>query len=234
MVRPEEATAADALGEDGKPACRAVAAYGEPLIVDWKSTDRLDLELAMKEGVAVVAYTCDRFKLLKRCKIEGSYGACGFHGLRACNSGGELLLVGKGVPKDLAKARTLFEQGCPNEGSTGWDACESLAELYDAGTGVTQDRARAAELYVKAGMTFKAGQMYELGDGVPRNQAKALAAYDRGCRKFSRDDGQKSCDAQGRLLEQVDEGRARKHYVDLCERMLHQPSYAKAKRLGGK
>jgi len=160
--------------------------------------------------------------------------ACSFHGLRACNSGGELLLEGKGVPKDAAKARALFEQGCPEKGSVGWDACESLAELYDEGTGVTKDRARAAELYVKAGKTFKGGQRYEKGDGVTKDLDKAMASYDRGCRKFSRDDAQKSCDALGRLLEQVDEERAKKHYADLCERMRHQPSCAKAKRLGGK
>jgi len=47
------------------------------LIVDWKPEQRGDLEVAMKEGVAVVAYSCDGIKLLKDCHIDGQYGFMG-------------------------------------------------------------------------------------------------------------------------------------------------------------
>lgn len=74
-IAPEAHSASDALGEE--QTCRAVAAYAEPLIVDWKAQQRLDLELAMKHGVAVVAYTCERFELLKGCSVNGSYSFAG-------------------------------------------------------------------------------------------------------------------------------------------------------------
>ncbi|MCC6553066.1 MAG: sel1 repeat family protein [Polyangiaceae bacterium] len=78
-VRPADPTAKEALGEpaaDSPAQCRAVS-RAEPLIVDWKSTERLDLELAMKEGVAVVSYDCKALKLLKGCKVAGTYGFAG-------------------------------------------------------------------------------------------------------------------------------------------------------------
>lgn len=71
-------TATEALAEDEEPPrCRDVAAYSEPLVVDWRTQGRLDLELAMRSGVAVVAYDCRRFELLKDCKLEGSYSFAG-------------------------------------------------------------------------------------------------------------------------------------------------------------
>lgn len=81
-VRPADPTAGNALGEPGAAggsgdACRAVGSYAEPLVVDLKSNERLDLELAMKEGVAVVSYDCKSLKLLKGCKLAGSYGFAG-------------------------------------------------------------------------------------------------------------------------------------------------------------
>src|SRR5262245_47206036 len=73
-VRPETPTAANALGEG---ACGDVTGGGEPLVVDWKPEQRGDLEIAMKDGVAVVSYSCDKLELLKDCRIEGQYGYIG-------------------------------------------------------------------------------------------------------------------------------------------------------------
>lgn len=72
-VRPDEISANQAFDEDEAPSCVDVAAYGEPLIVDWRSKSRLDLELAMRSGVAVVSYDCHRFELLTDCQLKGSY-----------------------------------------------------------------------------------------------------------------------------------------------------------------
>jgi uncharacterized protein len=74
VIRPDAPTAAKAL-EEGE--CRQVDKGGEPLIVDWKPEQRGDLEVAMKEGVAVVAYSCQGIKLLSDCKIDGEYGFIG-------------------------------------------------------------------------------------------------------------------------------------------------------------
>lgn len=77
-VRPDDPTASSALGErDSDGLCRSVGSAAEPLVVDWRSNERLDLELAMKEGVAVVSYDCESLKLLKGCSVRGSYGFAG-------------------------------------------------------------------------------------------------------------------------------------------------------------
>jgi hypothetical protein len=48
--------------------------FGEPLVVDWKPQHRVDLEAAMKEGVAIVKYDCKSIELVRDCRIEGGYG----------------------------------------------------------------------------------------------------------------------------------------------------------------
>src|SRR5690349_19100315 len=68
---PETATASAALGEG---TCHEVAAEGRPLIVDWPADLRSDLEVAMKQGVAVVHYDCSSFNLLRECRLAGNYG----------------------------------------------------------------------------------------------------------------------------------------------------------------
>jgi uncharacterized protein len=72
-VRPEDKTAADALGEEGA-ACTKAPKKGEPLVVDWKTNEQLELTVAMQKSVAVVAYDCKSIKLLKDCSIQGGYG----------------------------------------------------------------------------------------------------------------------------------------------------------------
>jgi uncharacterized protein len=74
-IRPDAPTAADALGSSGE--CHAVDKFGEPMVVDWKPDQRLELEVAMKDGVAVVAYDCKSFRLLKDCHVDGMYGFVG-------------------------------------------------------------------------------------------------------------------------------------------------------------
>lgn len=71
-VRPEAQTAAQAQGEAAS--CSAVSREGKPLVVDWKPEQRMDLEVAMQAGVAVVAYDCKRLELLSDCHADGSYG----------------------------------------------------------------------------------------------------------------------------------------------------------------
>ncbi len=71
-VRPKDPKATDAVGADAI-SCDAPPAYGEPLVVDWSSGARLDLELAMKEGLVPVRYTCDEFRIVKGCKAQGDY-----------------------------------------------------------------------------------------------------------------------------------------------------------------
>jgi TPR repeat protein len=73
-VRPQAASANQALGETPQDMCRDVSQGAKPLVVDWKPEQRGDLEVAMGQGIAVVAYDCKRLELLSDCKAEGSYG----------------------------------------------------------------------------------------------------------------------------------------------------------------
>jgi len=73
-VRPADPTAAGALKEG---TCHDVSGGGEPLVVDWKPEQRGDLEIAMREGIAVVSYSCEGINLLKDCRIDGNYGYLG-------------------------------------------------------------------------------------------------------------------------------------------------------------
>jgi TPR repeat protein len=71
-ARPKDPKATDALGAHAI-SCDAPPAYSEPLVVDWSSAARLDLELAMQEGLVPVRYTCDEFRIVKGCKVQGDY-----------------------------------------------------------------------------------------------------------------------------------------------------------------
>jgi uncharacterized protein len=75
LVRPETPEAGDVMA-DTLP-CRDPGSYAEPLIVDWSSAGRLDLEVAMKRGVAVVAYDCKALRLLNGCQLPARYAFAG-------------------------------------------------------------------------------------------------------------------------------------------------------------
>lgn len=75
VVRPSDPTAASALGE---ASCHDVAGkQGQPLVVDWAPEQRGDLEVAMKDGVAVLSYSCTAIKVLPDCHLDGKYGFMG-------------------------------------------------------------------------------------------------------------------------------------------------------------
>ncbi|MBX3200088.1 MAG: sel1 repeat family protein [Labilithrix sp.] len=77
QVRPKDQTFAGAMGEASSGPCHEPESGAEPLVVDWKPEQRGDLEVLMKDSVAVVAYSCQGFKLLKDCKVDGKYGFLG-------------------------------------------------------------------------------------------------------------------------------------------------------------
>ena len=45
----------------------------EPLVVDWQPEQRGDVEVAMREGLVVVGYDDNGFRLLKDCHVDGNY-----------------------------------------------------------------------------------------------------------------------------------------------------------------
>lgn len=74
LVRPADPNAAAARGSES---VFVIEAKGHPLVVDWQPEHRGDLEVAMREGVAVVAYDPRGLRLLKDCHIDGNYGFIG-------------------------------------------------------------------------------------------------------------------------------------------------------------
>jgi len=76
-VRAEAPTAKQAMGEGEGPACTAVPEVAQTLVVDLPSSQRTDLELAMKSGRAVVHYGCDGLKVLSSCELGGDYKFAG-------------------------------------------------------------------------------------------------------------------------------------------------------------
>ena len=78
-IRPADQKATDALGEENggggdAAGVACVAGRAEPLIVDWKTNDQLELTVAMQKGVAVIAYDCKSIRLVKGCSAPGQYG----------------------------------------------------------------------------------------------------------------------------------------------------------------
>jgi TPR repeat protein len=73
-VAPVEPTAASALNPGDQGACHLVGNYGQPLVVDWEAPERIDMEEAMHDGVAVVACNGASLRLLRGCSASGSYG----------------------------------------------------------------------------------------------------------------------------------------------------------------
>jgi TPR repeat protein len=75
-VRPKDPTFAGS-GRGQTTKCTKVPDDGSPLIVDWDPEARGDLEVAMKQGVAVVHYDCDSIRVLSSCHVDGTYGFVG-------------------------------------------------------------------------------------------------------------------------------------------------------------
>lgn len=53
---------------------KSVGGVVSPLIVEWPSNARSDLEHAMHDGVVVVSFTCDKVTVLPDCHVKGEYG----------------------------------------------------------------------------------------------------------------------------------------------------------------
>lgn len=78
-ARPKEKTAQQALVTDQGDTCEGgVPEYAQPLIVDLDAARRGDFEIAMREGVVVVGYDCNKLVLLESCRAEGGYGFMGY------------------------------------------------------------------------------------------------------------------------------------------------------------
>ncbi len=69
--------AGEALGTDytkrerGKGECKDAGGQSRPLVVDWESADRAELEARASRSLVVVKYESCRMEVLKRCSVRG-------------------------------------------------------------------------------------------------------------------------------------------------------------------
>lgn len=75
-LRPDATSANDALGTAGIAACTSAAA-GQPLVVDLMSSERSDLEVAMRDGIVAVRFDCKSLEILPGCAAPGEYRFAG-------------------------------------------------------------------------------------------------------------------------------------------------------------
>jgi uncharacterized protein len=73
---PKVGTADPSMKPPSIEACKTAERH-DLMVVDWTPELRGDLEVAMKEGIALVSYDCRSLKLASACSLEGSYGYIG-------------------------------------------------------------------------------------------------------------------------------------------------------------
>ena len=61
----------------GQAKCGVSKSQARPLIVEWPSTDRADLEAQARRGVVVVHYEGCDMEVLRQCRAPGAYGYVG-------------------------------------------------------------------------------------------------------------------------------------------------------------
>lgn len=69
-----ELAKAPEFNPEGQTKCSIAASQARPLIVEWPSTDRGDLEAAARKGVVAVRYSGCEMEVLRRCAVEAAYG----------------------------------------------------------------------------------------------------------------------------------------------------------------
>lgn len=109
---------------------------------------------------------------------------CALNNTISCSDLGMAYLVGRGVPKDVDKAKPLIVSGCRKGYGR---ACANLGWMHYTGTGVAQNTRKAVKFYTQGcdGRSGAAcanlGLMYEMGDGVTVDYTKADSYFNRAC-----------------------------------------------------
>lgn len=110
--------------------------------------------------------------------------ACEDDNLSACFLLAYRYYLGEHGPRDLERARVMFEDNCARDEPM---SCTNLGVMYGQGEGVTADDARAAELFQRACDLDESiacnslGDLYVAGRGVGHQPAHGAALYERAC-----------------------------------------------------
>ena len=187
VVRPDAPSAAEAIGE---ASCGAAQKSTAPLVVDWSSQQRVDLEVAMKRGTVALRYGCDEVELLADCRIPGSYAFVGVsrkEDVVSLSSSDELkasLPVGAArlAAEVAGEAKLDLAMVLVGKASSGWTAltrtdlpagCESATHVVRAATLGAFSLARGSE-----GRVATAAEAFGAGAGGSSTSAKNLLVRD--------------------------------------------------------
>ncbi len=125
---------------------------------------------------------CDRGSLTG-CQNLGILYMTGASGTQDDVRARELLdQHGRGVTKDLARARELYERACNDDYAKG---CSNLGTIYGKGYGVDVDRARARQSYAKAAV-WGARSAARGGVATPSSATAATRTRPRGSASSAR------------------------------------------------
>jgi hypothetical protein len=139
----------------------------------------------------------------------------------SCYTLGWMYENGRGVPRDLDRARSLYQGACVRRAASG---CRGLGWLYTEGIGVPRDMGRGVAFYADACDAGDAescsnlGHLYGTGEGLPRDYDRAFRFSRKGC-----DGGDPNgCNNLGVLAENGwgvahDASRAAGHYRQACD-----------------
>ncbi|MCB9673962.1 MAG: sel1 repeat family protein [Alphaproteobacteria bacterium] len=113
---------------------------------------------------------------------------CGVHHAPSCNSLGNLVRDARGGPKDIVRARNLYDTSCQNGLMVG---CVHYADVLLENKEEEGVLEKALELYTKAcdddpsipKACTSLGSMYKVGDGVEKkDEDKALELFEKACK----------------------------------------------------
>jgi TPR repeat protein len=154
------------------------------------------------------------------CKASSMTNAAG------CSKKEQMLLDGRGTPKDAAAAFSSVHQRCTNWGEP--NACISLGYMYEKGVGTKTDHKKAEELFGRycsqrnrAGCALL-GNYYESGKLGARDPKKALEMYSLACPYASvREEYRNACVSAahvylGRALGKPDPAKATEFLDKAC------------------
>ncbi|MEZ4318521.1 MAG: tetratricopeptide repeat protein [Myxococcota bacterium] len=113
---------------------------------------------------------------------------CAVHHAPSCNALGTLVRDARGGPKDMVRARDLFQTSCENGLNVG---CVHFADVLASNRDVEGNLEKAVELYTKAcedessipKACTSLGEMTLVGDGIEKkDEERAEALFDKACK----------------------------------------------------
>jgi TPR repeat protein len=177
----------------GKGAGRTESA-ALPSLKDGLDRDGQPLALLEQACHAGNSRRCEQLATMAESGISGTkdpvkavtyhWLACYSRNAHSCTSFAQALLEGRGVARNVDRARHLFDSSC---GRGDGRACFDLGILYDTPRAGAKDEARAAALFQRGcedgemGACSRYGLMLALGRGAPRDEYQALTLLKRAC-----------------------------------------------------